>query len=205
MSHLNVMCFMMNGARQFIAFSARVNEETTPTWNQAMNGPDAEGFWEAMAIEIRTLEKMEAWEVVEREVWMEVVPTTFAFRMKLTADGMRAKLKARFCVRGDKEVEGVCCDETFAPVVHWNTMRLLLTMVAQLNLESTQVDCAAAFTHAPIPKPEGHELMDEEEQKRHNMCVQLPRGFNADKPGMVLKLDKNLCGSKSAPRNWFKF
>ena len=46
--------------------------------------------------------------------------------------------------------------------------------------------------------------MDEEEQKRHNVHVQSPRGFNADKPGMVLKLDKNLCGSKSAPRKWFK-
>ena len=31
-----------------LAFSARLNEETTPNWNQAMNGPDALGFWEAM-------------------------------------------------------------------------------------------------------------------------------------------------------------
>ena len=46
-----------------MAFSAKVNEETTPAWNQAMSGPDAEGFWEGMAIEIRTLEKMEVWEV----------------------------------------------------------------------------------------------------------------------------------------------
>ena len=36
-----------------------------PNWMQAMNGPFAEEYWEAACIEVETLEKMEAWDVVE--------------------------------------------------------------------------------------------------------------------------------------------
>ena len=89
---------------------------------------------------------------------MRVTPSIFACKIKHAADGLRAKLKARFCIRGDKEIEGVDYWKTCAPVVNWNTIRLFLILVAQLELSSTQVDCAAAFTHAPIPAPIGHSM-----------------------------------------------
>ena len=71
------------------------------------------------------------------------------------------------------------------------------------HTSSTQVDCTAAFTHAPIPKPVGYDKMSPEDQQKHDTYVELPRGFKQNHPGCVLKLKKNLYGSKSAPRNWF--
>jgi hypothetical protein len=47
---------------------------------------------------------------------MKVLPCTWDLRCKRFPDGMIRKLKARFCARGDKQMEGVDFFETFAPV-----------------------------------------------------------------------------------------
>ena len=65
-----------------------------------------------------------------------------------------------------------------------------------------QVDWTAAFVHADIDRPPGYDHMTPEEQDRHQVYVEMPRGF-AEK-GMVLRLKKNLYGLKQAPRNWNK-
>jgi hypothetical protein len=67
-----------------------------------------------MTIELETLAiKKQAWEVVDREPWMNVLPSTWAFKCKRYPDGLVKKLKARFCVRGDRQREGVDFFETF--------------------------------------------------------------------------------------------
>ena len=93
-----------------------------------MNGPDRDGYWEAAKTEIATSEKMEAWDVVERKDWMSVLPSTWAFRCKRYPNGLIRKLKARFCCRGDRQQHGVDYFETFAPVVLWETVRLMLAL-----------------------------------------------------------------------------
>ena len=40
-----------------LALAAKGNDVDTPNWEQAMNGPNAEGFWEACKVEIDTLNK----------------------------------------------------------------------------------------------------------------------------------------------------
>ena len=40
----------------------------------AMNGPFAEGYMKAQQLEIDTLKKMDVWEIVDREPWMNVLP-----------------------------------------------------------------------------------------------------------------------------------
>ena len=84
-----------------MALAARANDADTPNWNEAMNGPNAEGFWEAIRKEIETLIRMGVWEVVKREDWMKVIPTTFTLKIKRFPSGLIRKLKARFCIRGD--------------------------------------------------------------------------------------------------------
>ena len=39
-------------------FHALLNDSSTPSYHEAMSGPDREGFWEAMRKEIKTLEEM---------------------------------------------------------------------------------------------------------------------------------------------------
>ena len=91
-----------------MALGAKANDADTPNYHQAMNGPpNAPGFWEASRKEIETLVKMGVWEVVKREPWMNVTPTTWAFKIKRFPSGLVRKLKARLCVRGDLEIENI--------------------------------------------------------------------------------------------------
>ena len=147
-----------------LALAAKGNDADTPTWEQAMNGPNAEGFWEACKVEYDTLVKKECWDVVKRETWMNVLPGTWAFKIKRYPDGLVKKLKACFCARGDRQIEGVNYFDTFAPVVNWTTVRLLLILTAQLGLATKQVDYTAAFIHADIVLPPDFDSMTPQEQ-----------------------------------------
>jgi hypothetical protein len=123
-----------------MSLAAKANAEDNPNWNQAMNGPDKAGYWKACKKEIDTLLSKEAWEEVDRQEWMNVLPSTWAFKCKRFPDGLVQKLKARFCVRGDMQVEGVDYFNTFAPVVNWTTIRSMLIVSVILGLATKQVD-----------------------------------------------------------------
>lgn len=178
----------------------KANAEDNPTVDQAMNGPVKEGYYEAAKKELKTLgEDKDAWDVVERLPWMNVLPTTWAFRCKRFPDGMIRKLKARFCARGDRQIEGIDFFDTFAPVVNWTTVRLMLIMSIILGLATKQVDYTAVFVHAPIDKDPNWENVSEEERERSGVYLEMPRGFR--EPGKELKLKRSLYGLKQSPRN----
>jgi hypothetical protein len=166
--------------------ASKASQADSPTFEEAMNGPHRDGFHEAMVKELKTLTEMECWEVVKRVPGSNVLPSTWAFKMKRFPDGSLSKYKARFCAGGHRQIEGVDFFETFAPVVNWTTVRLMLIMSQVLNLSTKQVDYTAAFIHAPI-----HDIV----------YVEMPRGFS--EPGKVLKLKKSLYGLKQSPRNFF--
>jgi Reverse transcriptase (RNA-dependent DNA polymerase) len=170
-----------------LALATLANASDNPTFNEAMNGPDADGYWNAMETEIVTLEGKDSWDIVDRTPGMNVLDSTWAFKCKRYPDGMVRKLKARFCVRGDKQIEGVDYFDTFAPVVQWATIRLLLMVSLMMNLSTRQVDYTAAFLHAPL---------DDE------VYCEMPRGFR--QKGKVLKLKRSLYGLKQSPKNFFE-
>jgi hypothetical protein len=162
------------------------NKEDNPTLKEAMDGPDAEGFMKAMEIEIETLIKMEAFVVVDKEAWMKVVSSIWSFKRKRYPDGSIRKLKAQICARGFEQIEGVDYFETFAPVVQWMTVRLILIMTILLNLENKQIDYTAAFMQAPLD---------------HDVYVEMPKLFEVN--SKVWKLKRALYGLKDAPRAYF--
>ena len=145
----------------------------------------ADGYWEAMEQEINTLVSMDAWEEVPFSNEYNVLDSIWAFKCKRYPDGRVKKLKARFCVRGDQQVEGVDFFETFAPVVQWSTIRLLLVLSQCLGFATAQVDYTAAFVQATI---------------NEDVFVQMPKGFR--KNGTILKLRRSLYGLKQSPRNF---
>jgi Reverse transcriptase (RNA-dependent DNA polymerase) len=112
-----------------MVLGAAANDADNPTWAEAMNGPNAQGFCDAMDKEIKTLKQdKDAWDVVKREPSMNVLPSTWAFKVKRLPVGTVRKLKAWFCVRGDRQVQNVDYFETFCPVMSWTTLRLMLIM-----------------------------------------------------------------------------
>jgi hypothetical protein len=147
-------------------------------------------------------EDKDAWDVVDRQDWMKVLPTTWAFRCKRYPDGRIRKFKARFCARGDRQIEGVDFFDTFAPVINWTSVRLLLILSAILGLSTKQVDYTAAFVHAPIDRDPNWESMSNEEKARSGVYLGMPRGFH--QPNKVLKLKRSLYGLRQSPRNFFQ-
>ena len=94
-----------------------------------MNSADTGKWWEAMSTEMETLEvDLKAWKLVKREPWMKVRPCIWAFRIERFPDGLVKKFKARFCVRGDCQTEGVDFFETWSPVVQWSTVRTMMIL-----------------------------------------------------------------------------
>ncbi|GAX10397.1 hypothetical protein FisN_3Lu622 [Fistulifera solaris] len=173
------------------AFAAKANNEDTPNYYQAMNGPDAIGYEKAMDEEYYSLKALDPWDEVPRSEAIEkganILPSTWAFKCKRYPDGTVKKYKARWCIRGDRQIEGVDFFETYAPVVSWSTVRLLLIMSIVLGLATRQVDYTLAFVQADL---------DEE------VYCEMPKRY--DRPGYIFKLKKSVYGLRQSPLNFFK-
>ena len=172
-----------------LALAAKANDADSPTFHEATTGRDSDGFWDAMDLEIRQLASKDCWTVVDRSEAKDkkILGTTWAFKRKRFPDGSVRKLKARICVRGDQQKVGVDVFETFAPVVNWSTVRLMLVLSVALKLHTQQVDYANAFVQAELPKP---------------VYVEMPRGYQ--QPGKILRLNRSLYGMRDSPLLWFK-
>jgi hypothetical protein len=77
-----------------MALSMKANATDNANWNQAMNGPEAEGYRKAMEIELETLISKNAWVVFKQTPDMKVLPSTWAFKCKRFQDGLVRKLKS---------------------------------------------------------------------------------------------------------------
>ena len=74
-----------------LVLSPKVNSEDNPRYHEAMSGPDAEGFREAMQIEYDQLQKRKAWIIVEKKEY-NVLRSTWVYKVKLYPDGRVKKL-----------------------------------------------------------------------------------------------------------------
>jgi hypothetical protein len=178
-----------------IAFSAgKTSDPDNPTLKEAMLSKDAAEYTEAMGIEVAALEKNGTWTPALRSSLpheANVLPGTWALKLKRYPDGRVRKYKARYCVRGDKQIKGVDYHETYAPVVAWTTVRMMMVMAATLNLKTTQIDFSNAFVQADL---------------QESVYIELPTRFRSPTGSVgdyVLKLNKSLYGLCQAPKSWF--
>ena len=181
----------------FLKAHSSASREDNPTWKQATQGKFADAYWKAMELEIATLEALDAWEVVEYDPssMPNVIKSTWAFKCKRYPDGTIKKFKARFCARGDMQLEGIDFFETYSPVVQWTTIRLMFILEVLLGLKSKQGDVLAAFLHANLDPGE-------------TVYVEMPLGFNVNSKNgkrQVLKLKKTLYGLRQSPRAFWKY
>ena len=174
----------------FLKAQAQASAADNPTWSQAMNGEFAEEYWDACKLELATLEKMNSWDVVDIPEGRHILGSTWAFKLKRFPDGRPKKWKARFVARGDQQIAGVEFDETYAPVVQWTTVRMMLILECLLGLKSCQADVECAFLHGALE--EGEEIY-----------MHMPRGFKQDKK--CFRLNKTLYGLRQSPRAFHKF
>nr|GEW96159.1 copia protein [Tanacetum cinerariifolium] len=95
------------------------------------------------------------------------------------------KNKARLVVRGYRQEEGIDFEETFAPVVRLEAIRIFITYAAHKNMTVYQMDVKTVFLNGIL---------------REEVYVSQPDGFvDQDNPNHVYKLKKALYGLKQAP------
>ena len=119
------------------ATSHKVNGPDNPSFNEAMFGKELDKYIEALQKEIAQLVKQKTWEVIPHSKvplspngkQCRVLKATWAFKLKQLPDGSPSKYKAQYCVQGDLQMPGVDFFETYAPVVQWSTVQMVLTMV----------------------------------------------------------------------------
>ena len=175
----------------------KTHDEDNPSFAMAMSSSAADKWREAMVIEIRQLLKQNTWGSIPRSSIPKdksgkvrvVLPGTWAFKLKRLPDGSPYRYKARYCVRGDKQKAGIDFFETYAPVVQWSTVRLLLTLVLSKGWCTRQVDYTNAFVQADL---------------KEEVYIEPPRGFQRkDGKDLILKLFKSLYGLRQAPKSFF--
>jgi hypothetical protein len=81
---------------------------------------------------------------------MNVLPLTWAFKCKHFLDGNICKLNAWFCIQGDYQINCVDVFNTYAPVVAWTMICMLVILLVALNLQTKQVEYMLAFMQVPI-------------------------------------------------------
>ena len=80
----------------------------------------------------------------------KAVGSKWVFRLKKNHDGSIERFKARVVAKGYTQKAGIDFTETFAPVVRFNTLRVLLAITALKDPELDQVDFKSAYLNGEI-------------------------------------------------------
>ena len=179
------------------AFSAQTDTKfaTEPrTYKQATHprNPNRAEWKVASDKEIDAQLSNKTWALVRLPPGKFAIGCTWVYKIKRDGEGKIVKFKARLCIRGDMQRDGIDFNETFAPTVKFLTLRVLLALAAHYDLEIEQFDVCTAFLHSPV----------EEE-----VYMRQPEGYvkyDTDGTPFVCKLLRSLYGLKQAPRNWNK-
>jgi hypothetical protein len=74
----------------------------------------------------------------------------WTYRRKRRPDGSLKKYKARLCVNGSRQIQGIDYTESFSPVVQWSTICMVNILAVMHNLKGKQIDFTQAFPQAKL-------------------------------------------------------
>jgi Reverse transcriptase (RNA-dependent DNA polymerase) len=129
------------------------------------------------------------WELVDLPEGHKAIGNKWVLKIKRLADGSIDRYKARLVAKGYTQQEGIDYEETFSPVVRFASIRLILAIIARLDLELHQMDVKTAFLNGNI----------EEE-----IYMEQPASFVVeDQEHKVCKLLRSIYGLKQSFRQWY--
>ncbi|XP_073261290.1 uncharacterized protein [Populus alba] len=145
---------------------------------------------QAMKEEMEAFLKNKTWTLVSLLEGQKTVGCNWVFSIKYKADGSVERYKARLVAKGYTQTYGIDYQETFSPVAKLSTVRVLLSLVANLDWPLYQFDVKNVILHGDL----------EEE-----IYMDVPLGYMANSEAkIVCKLQRTLYGLKQSPRAWFR-
>lgn len=109
-----------------------VELEEPQSIEEALTGPEAKEWQAAIDEEIAAMEKNNTWKTVDQlPKDHKAVSSKIVFKKKLDSQGRVEKYKARLVARGFTQRPGIDYKETFAPVIRFESIRVLLALAAK--------------------------------------------------------------------------
>ena len=156
----------LNVFSTFAFASAKHND--TYTFKEMMQQEDKGNFMQVMVKEVDDHVERKHWSMIRRTempTGMKTILAIWSFKRKSLPDGTITKWKARICCHGGMQQWGVNYWETYAPVVCWASVRLILIIAMVNGLPTRSVDFVLAFPQADVDVP---------------VYMELPVGFELD-------------------------
>ncbi|GJT28320.1 retrovirus-related pol polyprotein from transposon TNT 1-94 [Tanacetum coccineum] len=148
------------------------------------------GWVDAMQEELNQFYKNKVWTLVPLPYENIGICSKWVFRFKKDEHGIVTKNKARLVAQGYSQEEGINYDETFAPAVRMEAIKIFFAFATYMNFIVFQMDVKSAFLNGKLKK---------------EVYVKQPLAFQSSEfPEYVCKLDKALYGLKQAPRAWYE-
>ena len=157
------------------------------TFQEAVNGQDQVHWRKAIRAELKSMRLRGVFRASKLPKGQRAIGTKWVFKIKRKADGSIEKYKARLVAKGFKQKYGIDYTETFAPVVKYVTLRMVIALAKLFGWPVDQLDVVTAFLYG---------VMKEE------VFILVPEGMEVDGDFDCLELLKSIYGLKQASRVW---
>lgn len=158
------------------------------TLKEAIEGQYGGHWLDSTKRELETLHRFGTLQLTELPLNRKAIGSKFVFKVKPNADGSINQFKTRLCGKGYSQRPGFDYNETYSPVAHSESIRLILALAAQGKLHLRQIDIVGAFLNGT--------LQEEIYMKQPGMNTE------QSKDNMVYLLRKALYGLKQSGRVW---
>jgi len=162
------------------------DDDNQPTFEQAKRSLEWPEWEHAIQAELAQLRQKGTWKLMEKPMNTVPISKKWVLTKKHDKEGNVIKYKARLVACGFTQRPGLDYDETFSPVVHFETIRALLAMVAGKKLKVRQLDVKGAYLNGILTQP---------------IYMEQPISFE-DGSRLVCLLIKSIYGLKQAGRVW---
>jgi hypothetical protein len=175
------------------AAEARVLPPEPLSIKEALAGPEAELWREALRQEFASIKDLKVFNLIRRErvpAGRAILKGKPVLKRKLDENGEVTRYKARWVAKGFLQVFGQDFHETTSPTARMESVRILAHIAAVHDLEMRQFDVKTAFLHGPLDTP---------------VYMEQPPGFDdPEKPASewVWELVKGLYGLKQGGLCW---
>ena len=157
--------------------------------DEALHGPNAKEWEEALKYEINQLEKLGMWVVEDLPLSQSAIPCSKVVWIKCSPDGEVQSYRVRIVARGHRQVEGVNYTKIFSAAMKMPTICVFLTNAAHQDGEIEHINIKSAYLNAPL---------------KEATYMKAPRGvLKPGQEGKVLSLLKGLYGLKQPGRGWY--
>lgn len=158
------------------------------TVEEALNSPEARQWRAAMKDEYQSYLDNKCFTLTDLPKGAKPIKTKWIFKKKRGLNGELLQYKARLVAKGFTQKYGVDYFETFSPVVRYETIRMLLALAVEYDMEIDHMDVKTAFLNGDL---------------KETIFMEIPEGFEKGRGNnKVYQLRKAVYGLKQAPKSW---